>query len=332
MFPASLSSKYRYILHEVVSQLFSDFKISTVSVGRDNRRRTCLFFTDVISQLKMSQSTETAVDVKASESSDSSESKAKASKKQKRPDKPLYVPPGSKSSKSSDSESTGSQSKPDKDKDKSCKENNEPSWDSLYDDSGDVIDNEFVKELNSELEIRAVRDQLTATTLDYSKFTTNEWSDESQPETGTVLEVYDFVSDLKTRDLIMSISSTNSKNFDIDWVDDTHCLVIFNSSAQASEALSKVYPNLKLRPISQGTKESQSKAQKRAESKLSKKPRPRPETTTLLARRLVAGALGIKADMDPEQRKAEREKLRLAKEKKQQVQKNVKNIWDGNVS
>lgn len=41
--------------------------------------------------------------------------------------------------------------------------------------------------------------------------------------------------------------------------------------------------------------------------------KPRPETTTLLARRLVTGALGIKADMNPEQRKAEREKLRLAK-------------------
>lgn len=212
VFPASLPSKYRYLIHEVVSQLFSEFKIATISIGRESRRRTCLFFTDVISQLKMSQNNEAAVDVKVSESGDSSEKKAKISKKQKRPDKPLYVPPGSKSSKTSDNddhtENTDCHQKQDKDKDKSCKENNEPSWDSLYDDSGDVIDKEFVKDLNSELEIRAVRNQLTATTLDYSKFTTNEWSDDSQTDTGTILEIYDFVSDLKTRDLITSISST----------------------------------------------------------------------------------------------------------------------------
>lgn len=206
VFPASLPSKYRYLIHEIVSQLFSEFRISTISIGRENRRRTCLFFTDVISQLKMSQNNEAAVDVKASESSDSSEN-AKISKKHKRPDKPLYVPPGSKSSKcNEDTENTDCHQK--EDKEKCCKENNEPSWDSLYDDSGDVIDKEFVNDLNSELEIRAVRNQLTATTLDYSKFTTNEWGDDSQTDTGTILEAYDFVSDLKTRDLVSSLSST----------------------------------------------------------------------------------------------------------------------------
>ena len=81
--------------------------------------------------------------------------------------------------------------------------------------------------------------------------------------------------------------------------------------------------------------------------------KPRPETTTLLARRLVIGALGIKADLSPEQRQAEREKLRLAKgrqicfffqiknkflkknqisERKQQVLKQMKDVWDGNGS
>lgn len=157
----------------------------------------------------MSQNNEATVDVKVSESRDSSENKAKISKKYKRPDKPLYVPPGSKCSKSNDNddnaENTGCHSK--EGKDKSCKENNEPSWDSLYNDSGDVIDSEFVKDLNAELEIRAVQNQLTATKLDYSKFTTNEWSDDSQQDTGNILEVYDFVNDLKTRDLITSLSS-----------------------------------------------------------------------------------------------------------------------------
>ena len=117
-------------------------------------------------------------------------------------------------------------------------------------------------------------------------------------------------------------------------MDDTHALIIFSTNLQANEALSKVYPNLKLRPLSQATKESKLKAKKkmglfftyyitllcrnyyfisieRIENKVPKKPRP--ETTTFLARRLVAGALGIKADINPEQKKAEHEKLRLAK-------------------
>lgn len=41
--------------------------------------------------------------------------------------------------------------------------------------------------------------------------------------------------------------------------------------------------------------------------------RPRPETSSVLARRLVTGALGIKLDSNGEQMKLEREKLRLAK-------------------
>lgn len=117
------------------------------------------------------------------------------------------------------------------------------------------------------------------------------------------------------------------RNFDIVWVDDTHALVKFSSNSQASDALTKVYPNLKLRPLSQATKESREKAKKSNNllivihlmnsslldhvEKASVKQRP--ETTAILARRLVIGALGIKSDLTPEQRKAEREKLRLAK-------------------
>ena len=128
-------------------------------------------------------------------------------RKQKRPDKQLYIPPRSKNTKSEFD--GGSNSKQEKSESSNTMKV-EPSWDSLYDDNGDVVDSEFLNDLNSELGIKAISSQLASSKLDYSKFcdpvsVTDDLNDE---ECGNVLEIYDFSSDLKTRDLIISLSAT----------------------------------------------------------------------------------------------------------------------------
>jgi len=134
------------------------------------------------------------------------ETKTKSAKKQKRPDKQLYIPPGSKNGKAH--ELVDCQARSDKSPNS---EKNEPSWDSLYDDNGDVIDNEFVSDLNYELDVKVISNQLASSKLDYSKFSDQNNlmnPDDISSECGHILEVYDFSSELKTRDLITSLSAT----------------------------------------------------------------------------------------------------------------------------
>lgn len=314
-----LKSKFRFLVHETVNQLYAD-QFSTISIGKEGYRRLVIYPKYILSNMSKN--------VLSSDREDCTQSNTQQSKLNRRPDKKLYIPPRSKNNQTVVIDSKAKQ-------DISPAES--PSWDSLYDENGDMLDANVANELNAELGTKILAKQLRRTKLDYSKYESNNSATSpkntndnvvgEETEFGHVLEVYDFAPELKTRDLVIGISAACTKNFEIDWVDDTHALIIFPSILLATEALGKVFPNLKIRPLSQGINESKLKAKKRFEDKSPRKPRP--ETTTLLARRLVAGALGIKADMDPEQRKAEREKLRLAREKKKQVQKQVKNAWDG---
>jgi hypothetical protein len=45
-----------------------------------------------------------------------------------------------------------------------------------------------------------------------------------------VLECSNFPADFKTQDLMMIFSQYKESGFDLKWVDDTHCLVIFSNS------------------------------------------------------------------------------------------------------
>lgn len=128
-------------------------------------------------------------------------------KKQKRPDKQLYIPPRCKNTKTTELD-TQIHCKQEKSESPNNKEKIEPSWDSLYDENGDVLDNEFVDDLNSELKIKAISEQLASSKLDYSKYCDITVPEEHFEDCGTILEVYDFSSDLKTRDLVTSISAT----------------------------------------------------------------------------------------------------------------------------
>ena len=54
----------------------------------------------------------------------------------------------------------------------------------------------------------------------------------------------------------------SSRDFDVKWVDDSHALIVFSNANAANEALKFVYPNIKLRPLSQAIRESRVKARK----------------------------------------------------------------------
>ncbi|KAK2503754.1 hypothetical protein MC885_004832 [Smutsia gigantea] len=106
-----------------------------------------------------------------------------------------------------------------------------------------------------------------------------------------VVEIYDFEPTLKTEDLLAAFSEFQEKGFKIQWVDDTHALGVFPCLASAAEALSKDFSALKIRPLTQGTKQSKLKALQRL--KLLRLVKERPQTNTAVARRLVARALGL---------------------------------------
>ncbi|XP_053201240.1 uncharacterized protein LOC128386259 [Panonychus citri] len=128
-----------------------------------------------------------------------------------------------------------------------------------------------------------------------------------------VLEIYDFPSDIRTQDLVTSLAVFNLRDFDIKWVDDSHALAVFSSQAAAKEAMSMPHHNIRLRPLNEGIKESKVKAQKCADNLLPYKQRP--QTSAILARRLITGALGIRSSISSEQRAAEKKRLQEAKVK-----------------
>nr|KAG5691793.1 hypothetical protein BaRGS_003189 [Batillaria attramentaria] len=95
----------------------------------------------------------------------------------------------------------------------------------------------------------------------------------------------------------------------------------------AQDALKLIHPMMKLRPLSEASKQSRSKARRCQEFLQPYKARP--ETTAAAARRLVAGALGMTSRIPKEQRDQERRQLKAAKEKKKLDRKQKEAIWDG---
>ncbi|XP_064519120.1 coiled-coil domain-containing protein R3HCC1L isoform X2 [Pseudopipra pipra] len=151
--------------------------------------------------------------------------------------------------------------------------------------------------------------------------------DISDDELPHVIEIYDFPSDFCTEDLMRVFCSYQKKGFDIKWVDDTHALGVFSSPITARDALSTKHLMVKTRPLSQGTRASKAKA--RAYAEYLQPAKERPETSAVLARRLVIGALGVRSNQTPAQRDAERRKLQEAQERKRLENKQREDAWEG---
>ncbi|NWV12198.1 R3HCL protein, partial [Ptilonorhynchus violaceus] len=199
----------------------------------------------------------------------------------------------------------------------------EESWDALFNDDGDCLDPRLLEELSGGEKHQESRQ---SPRFDYygAEPAAPDISDDELPH---VIEIYDFPSDFRTEDLMRVFCSYQKKGFDIKWVDDTHALGIFSSPITARDALSTKHLMVKTRPLSQGTRASKAKARTYAEYLQPAKERP--ETSAVLARRLVIGALGVRSNQTPAQRDAERRKLQEAQERKRLENKQREDAWEG---
>ncbi|KAM5264114.1 R3H and coiled-coil domain-containing protein 1 [Ctenodactylus gundi] len=130
--------------------------------------------------------------------------------------------------------------------------------------------------------------QIEKVLLDVSSFTEDL---PGEKDLAHVVEIYDFEPALKTEDLLATFSEFQGKGLQIQWVDDTHAIGVFPCLASAAEALTKEFSVLKIRPLTQGSKQSKLKALQKP--KLLRLVKERPQTDTAVARRLVAQALGL---------------------------------------
>ncbi|CAM4469396.1 unnamed protein product [Leuciscus chuanchicus] len=201
-------------------------------------------------------------------------------------------------------------------------------WDSLFNDDGDCLDPNLMEGMSLE------EGRKKASKQD-PRFDYYNWSPEDDEEVelrddelSHIVEIYEFPSEFKTEDLIRSFSSFQQKGFDIKWIDDTHVLGLFSSAIAARDALRMKNPMMKVRPLSKSSNATKAKARSCSDYLLPAKERP--QTSAALARRLVIGALGVKSNQTKEDREAERNKLRQAKEQKRLAAKQREDAWEGN--
>ncbi|KAL9983610.1 hypothetical protein ACROYT_G005806 [Oculina patagonica] len=210
----------------------------------------------------------------------------------------------------------------------SCSKNDDDiddddNWESNFDESGDCLNPDYLEELSRLTGIS--NPEVHKTQYDYYSFKPKDIELDDE-EFGHILEIYNFSSELTTQDLMQALSSFRSKGFDIKWVDDTHALAVFASRLAAQDAIKLCSgPLMKLRPVSEGTTESKKKANYCFE--FLQPIRERPQTSKLLADRLVTGALGMRSKMTREERVKEREKIKEAKNKRQQEKIQKAQIW-----
>lgn len=195
-------------------------------------------------------------------------------------------------------------------------------WDSLFDDNGDCLDPKMVEEIT-----KAVgKVQIEKPKSDYRAYHANVelLKDQEYPH---VLECSNFPVEFRTQDLMNLFGPfARDSGFNIIWVDDTHCLVVFSSSKIAAEVLSANHPIVKVKPLNEATSESRTKARKCSSSL--QPYRQRPETCAALAKRLVSGALGVRIKATSEERENERRVLREAKERKLLAAKAREEMWN----
>ncbi|OQV14796.1 hypothetical protein BV898_11059 [Hypsibius exemplaris] len=155
-----------------------------------------------------------------------------------------------------------------------------------------------------------------------------------------VLEVYDFPATFSTGDLTREIQMLTQEVIEIHWVDDTRAICVCPSVAAARHAMTMKSPlgRVKLRPLTEASEQTKRKAKACVQMDALGVAKQRPETSAAAARRMVAGALGVKIAVPREKREQEREQLNTAKEKKvQAVERKVKavkkkeDIWEGRV-
>ncbi|KAJ8404914.1 hypothetical protein AAFF_G00333010 [Aldrovandia affinis] len=202
----------------------------------------------------------------------------------------------------------------------------EESWDSLFNDNGDCLDPHLIEEIS----LNAGKKESTQE----PRFNNYNWDTEQEAELelrddelSHIVEIYDFPSEFKMEDLLRAFHSYQQRGFDIQWVDEQHALGLFSSPIAARDALRSKHPLMKVRPLSQASDVTKAKARSCSDYLLPAKERP--ETSAVLARRLVIGALGVRSPQSPDEKEADRRKLQVAREQKRLVAKQREDAWEG---
>ncbi|CAH1259417.1 R3HCC1L [Branchiostoma lanceolatum] len=199
----------------------------------------------------------------------------------------------------------------------------EDSWDAMFDDDGECLNPDQMEELLEGVEMVKV------TTVKPKHDYWNWKPKDIQLEEGYehVVELSDFPAEFKTPDLVSALAEFQSQGFNIKWVDDTHALAVFSTRAVAMKALQIKNPLLRVKPMSEATQQSKKKVKNCAEFLQPFKPRP--AASAMVARRLVSGALGVRANIPKEKREEERRKLKEAKEQKRLEKEQRESAWEG---
>lgn len=216
-------------------------------------------------------------------------------------------------------------------------DSNDDSWDSMFDENGDCVNNNLTAKLKTlrlaasdtgnSLASNRPKSSLGHSSTTSSGATSNCASKSSLSASRLNGLISDAASDaaldhvlelvsvgmarLSTGDIRLLLANSHNHDYDVIWVDDVKALLVFSSKSKADEAFRLTYPNIKLKRLNQASQESRSKAFVLAPQPFKK----RPETSAVLARRLVSGALGLRVSISPEQRAAESKKLQDARGK-----------------
>jgi len=109
-----------------------------------------------------------------------------------------------------------------------------------------------------------------------------------------MLEIYDFPKSVRTADL-MNAFTTQYPGFSVRWIDDTHAIAIFASIQDCKEALEKGgCGSFRVRPLTESSDQARKKAAMVAREQrydLDIEPAERPDTSVVVARRLIAANL-----------------------------------------
>ncbi|XP_005991934.1 R3H and coiled-coil domain-containing protein 1 [Latimeria chalumnae] len=151
---------------------------------------------------------------------------------------------------------------------------------------GEDGDDQLIQEIITNLTEKSI--QVQKLQFDYSSLGSVQIGD---LEFGHVIEIYGFPPELKTEDLVEAFSDFQDYGFKLYWVDDTHAIGVFSSQTAALDAVALKHPLLKVRPLSEGTRQSKLKASNLTELLLPTKKRPHADLTA--AKRLVTRALGL---------------------------------------
>lgn len=147
-----------------------------------------------------------------------------------------------------------------------------------------------------------------------------------KPEYSHIIEIYDFPVSFKNENIMNAFQTeVGNDNFCLKWVDDTHCLGIFSNAAEAQKALKIESKIIKARALNESSEVSKQMAKRKVD--YLKPYKQRPQTSSLVANRLIGASLGIR--MPKEKLDIEKNKLKLAKEKNKKDKELKESVWNG---